>query len=122
MSYAGPTLDLLAAAATTPTAATVAAANIQTRVKSAFNQLVQAWSAARTKMWDAGTDPQDIADALGAYGMKWFDLFDDAKVFMNKYMAVAEALPSFVAAGYTVTDESSSGNTTGYVTIGGSGV
>lgn len=98
-----PQLVLLAAAATTQTAATIAAANIASQMKAAFNQLVQAWEAARLAMWSTDTDPQDIADAFGYYASDWFTLFDTAQTWMNTYIEDADALPDFVHTDYVVT-------------------
>jgi adenosyl cobinamide kinase/adenosyl cobinamide phosphate guanylyltransferase len=97
-----PQLVLLSEAAITQTAATIAAANIASQMKSAFNQMVQAWESSRATMWSTATDPQDIADALGIYASDWFTLFDTLATWLNAYIADADALPNFVHTDYVV--------------------
>lgn len=97
-----PQLVLLSEAAVTQTAATIAAANISSQMRAAFNQMVQAWEVCRSKMWSTATDPQDIADTLGIYASDWFTMFDTLQTWMNAYIADADALPNFVHTDYVV--------------------
>jgi adenosyl cobinamide kinase/adenosyl cobinamide phosphate guanylyltransferase len=109
-----PQLVLLNATATTRTAATVAASNIQTRMGSAFNSMLQAWESARSTMWSTSTDPQDVVDALGVYAGQWFALFDTLQEMINDYVLAADAEPSFTHPDYVATT-----NSDGTVTITG---
>lgn len=110
-------LILLSSAATVRTAATLAEGNIESRIRAAFNTMVQAWQSARATMWSTATDPQDIADAMGTDGTlasDWFTVFDELQTWMNAYIPAESVLPDFVHPDYVVT-----ANSDGSVTISG---
>lgn len=109
---AAPELYLLASAATTQTQDTIAAANIESRMTSAFNTMVQAWQYAQTTMWYSGLNPDGVADAFGDYGKDWFELFNSLQTLLNEYIPAADDLAAFTPSDYQVNAAPS-----GHVTI-----
>jgi hypothetical protein len=103
---AAPELYLLSTPAITQTPATIAATNIASRMQTAFNQMLQAWDYAKTKMWGQATLPQDIADALDTYAAEWFELFSQLRTLMNEYIPDEYKRTDFTSGesvNYTVT-------------------